>query len=108
LQSIDIVISTVPPTAQFELPHHLIKGASGPLIVELIYNPRKTALIKQAESAGCIIIEGIEILYEQGAAAFAIWTNKEPPIVAMKQGLIHNFRNGELLTNPPHTFRSLL
>jgi len=106
LQSIDIVVSTVPPSAQFELPKHLLNNE--PILVELVYNPRKTLLIKQGESIRCPIIEGIEILYEQGAAAFTIWTNKEPPIKAMKHVLLHNFRNGELLSDPPHTFRSML
>jgi len=77
LKSVDVVIGTIPPTAQFQLPEHLLKKDM--LIVELVYYPRRTPLLQQANKHNIKFVEGIEILFEQGVAQFEIWTGKEAP-----------------------------
>ena len=77
LKSVDIVIGTVPSSANFELPSVLL--SKNLIVVELAYSPRETVLVKQARSVKCVTIEGIEILVEQGLAAFRIWTGKQAP-----------------------------
>lgn len=54
-----------------------IDGAPFPrdaVLYDLVYKPRVTRLMRQAESAGLRVIGGIGMLAEQGAAAFALWT----------------------------------
>jgi len=41
---------------------------------DLNYRPAKTALMKQAEAAGCRIIGGFPMLVGQAVASYAIWT----------------------------------
>jgi shikimate dehydrogenase len=50
------------------------------LVSDVIYNPRKTLLLAQAEKAGCRISNGMYMLLYQGAAAFRIWTGQEMPV----------------------------
>ena len=43
-------------------------------LYDLVYKPRVTKLMREAESAGARVIGGIGMLAEQGAAAFELWT----------------------------------
>jgi len=104
--SIDIVIGTVPPTSQFVLPIHLLK--KNLVVVELVYFPRETGLIKQAKEKGCSIVEGSEVLFEQGLKQFEIFTKKDAPKREMAQALVYNHNGGALSQEIPETFREIL
>jgi shikimate dehydrogenase len=41
--------------------------------IDLIYNPAKTCFLQRAESRGCRIINGYEMLLSQAEAAWQIW-----------------------------------
>ena len=53
---------------------------SNTLIYETIYEPRETTLINKARSLNLKVIEGINLLVYQAAAAYKIWTGLEPDI----------------------------
>lgn len=55
------------------------------IVSDIIYNPRKTLLMKQAEKQGCSCFNGLYMLLYQGAAAFTCWTGKEMPVDKIKQ-----------------------
>lgn len=57
----------------------------GVLVYDLVYNPRETPLLKMAKRAGAKTIDGLAMLVYQGAAAFKLWTGKEPPLEVMFQ-----------------------
>ncbi len=50
------------------------------LVSDIIYNPRQTLLMKQAEEVGCKCIGGLYMLLFQGAEAFRCWTGKDMPV----------------------------
>lgn len=104
--SIDVVISTVPPSSEFRLPSHLVKASM--VIVELVYFPRETALVKQANAVGCCLVEGSEILFEQGTHQFQIWTDLDPPRQAMAAALVNVHDNGKLQDRTPLLFLEAL
>jgi shikimate dehydrogenase len=60
-------------------------------LYDLVYKPRVTQLMQQAEAAGARAIGGIGMLAEQGAAAFALWTGVPAQSVSgiMRQTLNH-------------------
>jgi shikimate dehydrogenase len=73
-------VGTTPGVDQTALP--AIKNISGNTVVyDLVYNPIKTKLIKDAESASndCITINGLRMLVGQAAAAFKLWTGQDMP-----------------------------
>lgn len=43
-------------------------------LYDLVYKPRITTLMKQATEAGALVVGGLGMLIEQGAAAFELWT----------------------------------
>jgi shikimate dehydrogenase len=56
-------------------------------VVDLAYRPdgRPTALVAAALAAGCeTVIDGLEILVRQGAAAFELWTGIPAPLEVMR------------------------
>lgn len=56
-------------------------------VVDIIYNPSETPLLKAAKKKGCKAINGLGMLVYQGAIAFKIWTGKEAPVEIMKDVL---------------------
>lgn len=55
------------------------------VVTDTIYNPAKTALLEMAEEVGCKTINGLGMLFYQGAAAFELWMGQSMPIEHMKQ-----------------------
>ena len=53
-------------------------------VYDVIYNPIKTRLLKDAEAAGAMTIGGIDMLVWQGIMAFEKWTGQKPPFDLMK------------------------
>jgi shikimate dehydrogenase len=56
-------------------------------VVDLAYRPdgRPTALVAAARAAGCeTVVDGLEILVRQGAAAFELWTGVPAPLEVMR------------------------
>lgn len=62
-----------------------ISGAQ--LVVDIIYNPPETSLMKMAEIMKIPVMNGIGMLLYQGVEAFEIWTGKAAPIEVMRKSL---------------------
>jgi shikimate dehydrogenase len=60
------------------------------VVYDLIYKPRETLLMKQARAAGLKAVDGLGMLVEQGAAAFAMWTGRKAAEVspAMRKAVV--------------------
>jgi shikimate dehydrogenase len=58
--------------------------APRPVVVDLVYWPRRTPLLERAAAAGCAVVEGIEMLIGQGARSFELWTGLPAPVDAMR------------------------
>jgi shikimate dehydrogenase len=84
----DVLINT---TSVGMIPHRDDSPVAGQIlkrfswVMDVIYNPVKTTLLKTAEEAGCRTISGVEMLVHQGAEQLALWTGREPPRVLMRQ-----------------------
>ena len=53
------------------------------VVVDMVYSPEATPLLKMAKDAGARVVEGLPMLVHQGAAAFELWTGEEAPIEVM-------------------------
>ena len=60
---------------------------AGQCVLDIVYNPRRTRLLNEAQRRGCKTVEGIGMLLNQGAKSFELWTGREAPIDAMKRAL---------------------
>jgi shikimate dehydrogenase len=57
-------------------------------VMDIVYNPVETKLIRDARAAGAKVINGVEMLLYQGAASFEIWTGCPAPVEVMRQALL--------------------
>jgi shikimate dehydrogenase len=58
------------------------------IIFDMVYRPIKTRLIREAEDAGCQVVLGLEMLLNQAALQFELWTNAPAPANAMRKALV--------------------
>jgi len=61
---------------------------AGLVVFDIVYNPVRTRLLREAEAAGAETIPGIEMLLWQGALAFEKWTGQKAPVELMRQEAI--------------------
>lgn len=57
--------------------------AKYPYVVDVIYNPLKTKLLRDAEAKGCKTISGLKMFVYQGAGQLKLWTGKDAPLALM-------------------------
>jgi shikimate dehydrogenase len=55
------------------------------VVMDIVYQPLQTRLLREAEAHGCAIIDGLQMLIHQGAAQFELWTGREAPVEVMAQ-----------------------
>ena len=60
---------------------------AGSFVYDLVYNPKHTKLMQQAEAAGCQASHGLGMLLRQGATAFELWTGVQPDLSVMRDAL---------------------
>ncbi|MDF1614205.1 shikimate dehydrogenase [Desulfurivibrio dismutans] len=61
--------------------------ANFPVVMDIVYSPLDTRLLREAAAAGCRCIDGLAMLLYQGAAQFTMWTGQEAPVEVMRQQL---------------------
>jgi len=87
----DILINTT-PVGMFpetdKIPVEPTDLVPGKVVMDIIYNPLKTALLKECEKIGCSIIDGVSMFVHQGAAKFEIWTEIKSTIGIMRKTVI--------------------
>lgn len=58
---------------------------AGAVVYDMVYRPQVTRFMQQAQAAGARAIGGLGMLVQQGAAAFQLWTEREPNLAVMRQ-----------------------
>ncbi|HEV7399042.1 MAG TPA: shikimate dehydrogenase [Solirubrobacterales bacterium] len=67
-----------------ELPLRPECFSPGQTVVDMVYGGEQTALLRAAEAAGSTLVDGIEILVQQGALSLEIWTGRPAPLDTMR------------------------
>jgi len=60
-------------------------------VMDIVYNPRETRLLRDARAMGCRTIPGLEMFLHQAAAQFELWTNQPAPTEVMRRVLESRF-----------------
>jgi len=58
------------------------------VVMDVVYNPRVTQLLKEAKKAGAKTVDGSSMLVYQGAEQFKIFTGRKAPIKIMRKALL--------------------
>ncbi len=86
----DIIINATsagmwPHTSQSPLPQSYLNSKM--LVMDIVYTPLNTRLIREAEGQGCSVIDGLEMLAHQAVRQFEIWTGMKPSATQIKEDL---------------------
>ena len=63
-------------------------------VMDIVYNPLETKLVKDAKAVGAQVVSGVEMLLYQGAASFEIWTGLSAPIEVMRKAALDKLGAG--------------
>ncbi len=61
-------------------------------VMDIVYNPIETQLLKNAKRAGCKTIDGIGMLVHQGAESLRIWLDIKAPIDVMRRVIVEKLK----------------
>jgi shikimate dehydrogenase len=81
-------VGMFPITDQVPVPPEALR--EGIVVMDVIYNPLKTKLLRLAEERGCLTVSGLDMFIYQGAEQFRLWTGLEPPIEIMREAAKKN------------------
>ncbi|PSQ20449.1 shikimate dehydrogenase [Halobacteriales archaeon QS_9_67_17] len=56
-------------------------------VLDAVYSPLDTQLLRDARAAGATTVDGAWMLLYQGVAAFELWTGRDAPVDAMNEAL---------------------
>jgi shikimate dehydrogenase len=86
----DVIINATslgmyPRDGKTPFPKELLK--KGMIVMDIVYEPLQTRLLREAKEKGCATVDGLEMLIRQGMAQFEIWTGGRPDIGQIKKDL---------------------
>ncbi|MGD0645125.1 MAG: shikimate dehydrogenase [Candidatus Bathyarchaeia archaeon] len=58
-------------------------------VMDIVYNPLETKLVKNAKAVGAKVVSGVEMLIYQGAVSFEIWTACKAPVEVMRKAALN-------------------
>jgi len=67
----------------------------GMVVMDIIYTPLETVLLKKARARGCTVIRGVDMFVRQGAEQFRLWTRLDPPISVMRHAVSEALKHDE-------------
>jgi 3-dehydroquinate dehydratase/shikimate dehydrogenase len=67
-----------------ESPLHPSFLKPGLMLLDTVYTPETTLLVKEARSRGCIVVTGVDMFVRQAALQFQLFTGKEAPLEFMR------------------------
>jgi len=65
------------------------------VLFDLVYNPLETRLLRLARRRRIRTIPGWQMLVEQGAAQFEIWTGRRAPVAVMRRAVLRGLRRSQ-------------
>lgn len=79
------------------LPVTLETATEGALVVDIVYRPEETPLLREARARGLPVLGGLPMLIYQGALAFELWTGQPAPVGVMFESARASLEDGRTL-----------
>ncbi|UCF93974.1 MAG: shikimate dehydrogenase [Desulfobacterales bacterium] len=102
----DILINTtpvgmLPETAAMPLPPEALSKEM--IVMDAIYNPLMTRLLREAAQRGCTTVDGVAMFVYQGAIQFELWTGRAAPVEIMRATVLEALASANLNAPAPQT-----
>jgi len=72
------------------IPKNMLRSEQ--VVFDIVYTPRQTRLLKEAESVGCKTIPGMEMFVNQAVVQFELWTGQGAPVHIMRKVVEENLK----------------
>lgn len=87
----DILVNTTPlgmapETDRAPVPEALLQP--GMVVMDIVYNPLTTRLLRDAAARGCTTVDGVAMFVHQGAMQFERWTGRPAPVDLMRRTVL--------------------
>jgi shikimate dehydrogenase len=83
-------VGMVPDADRMPVGHACLRP--GMTVMDIVYNPLETKLLRAAREAGCTVVDGVAMFVHQGAIQFERWTGKKAPVQLMKRTVLEALR----------------
>ncbi len=87
IQATSATLGSNPDAAAFAASLPLDALPESATVLDMVYDPIRTAVLARAEDRGLHTVDGLGMLLHQGAIAFEMWTGFEPPLDVMRAAL---------------------
>jgi shikimate dehydrogenase len=93
----DIVVNATPVgmagrSHDGALPFDVAPIKEGQLVVDIVYEPLETELMRRAVTRGARVVGGVPMLVHQAARAFTSWTGEPAPVQVMTDEVLNSAR----------------
>jgi shikimate 5-dehydrogenase len=100
----DVVINAttlgmVPRDGETPIPKKLLK--EGMMVMDIVYQPVQTRLLREAKQNGCLTVNGLEMFIRQGVAQLEIWTGRSLEIGQIRKDFFRALRE-RIRKDPPY------
>lgn len=75
------------PDVDARIPLDVSTLRNGMIVSDVIPNPPRTRLVREAESQGCRVLDGLGMLVNQGVIGIRLWSGQDPRPDVMRQAL---------------------
>lgn len=79
------------PDINARVPLDMNTVTSSMIVCDVIPNPPRTRLVREAEAKGCRVLDGLGMLVNQGVIGIRLWTGRDPDPAVMRQALLEVF-----------------
>jgi shikimate dehydrogenase len=100
-EKVDLVVNATSmglfPNTQARLDLYIQSLRSGLIVCDVIPNPPQTRLLQDAAERGCMVLDGLGMLVNQGVICIRLWSGCEPSTEVMRKALIETILEPETL-----------
>jgi shikimate dehydrogenase len=89
----DVVVNCTPVGMHPKIDRSLVKPAwfrDGQTVFDIVYNPLKTRLLRDAEARGLRIVPGVEMFVNQAVLQFERFTGRDAPVDVMRRVVLEH------------------
>jgi shikimate dehydrogenase len=61
--------------------------SSGMVVADVVFSPPRTRLLHETEARGCVALDGLGMLVNQGVIGVTYWTSVVPDAAVMRRAL---------------------
>lgn len=75
-----------PNVAESPVPGDVLRSFA--VVMDIVYSPLQTRLLREAAAAGCRCVDGLQMLLYQGVAQWELWVGRTAPVEVMRAALM--------------------